>query len=129
MTTNELIARHNELAREAGAAELTEWKRSKAELEERIATMEDPLDMTEPVSATEEAPEPASAPEGKPSVASIVAEVLADASLNYEQVAAIVRERVPGAATSARSVASMALRLRKGGAVIPARSRPSPPAA
>lgn len=128
MTTNELIDKHNELARAAGLPELTEWKKAKAELEARIAAMTpDPLDMTEP--AEPSAPELASAPEPKPSVAATVAELLADAALSYAAVAAEVRRRVPGAATSARSVASVAVRLRKQGHVIPARLRPSPPAA
>lgn len=117
-TTNELIARHNELARAAGAPELTKWKKSKRELEARIASLPaDPLDMTEPA-------EP-SAPEPKPSVAATVAELIADAAMSYAAVAEEVRRRIPGAATSARSVASVALRLRKAGAIIPARSRPA----
>lgn len=49
MTTNELIDKHNELARAAGLPELTEWKKAKAELEVRIAAMtHDPLDMDAP---------------------------------------------------------------------------------
>lgn len=134
MTTKDLLAAHNELAREAGRPELADWRRSKAELETRIEAMRpDPLDMgeepeptsgdtTEPA-VTEEAPEPVSARKAKPSISKIIAELLADASLSYDRVAALVRERVPGSATSARSVASIALRLRKGGAVIPARVR------
>ncbi|MDO5501104.1 MAG: hypothetical protein Q4F67_15630 [Propionibacteriaceae bacterium] len=122
MTTVELIARHNELARAAGVPELTEWKKSKHELEARIASLPaDPLDMGASV-------EP-SAPEPKPSVAATVAELLADAAMSYAAVAEEVRRRVPGAATSARSVASIALKLRKAGHVIPARLRPEPPAA
>lgn len=112
MTTNELIEKHNDLARKAGLPELTEWKRSKHELEARIASIPpDPLEM-----------EP-SAPEPKQSVGAIVAELVMDAALSYTEVAERVRELIPGAATSAKSVASIALRLRKDGAVIPARSR------
>lgn len=88
-TTNDLIDKHNELARAAGTLELTDWKKSKAELEARIAAMIDPLDMTAD-------PEPAagfSAPEPKVSVASVVAEVVMDAGLNYAEVAAEVRRR------------------------------------
>lgn len=116
MTTNELIAKHNELPRKAGMPELTEWKRSKHELEARIASIPaDPLDMT-----TEAEP---SAPEPKQSVGATVAELVMDAALSYAEVAERVRELVPGAATSAKSVASIALRLRKEGVVIPARMR------
>lgn len=112
MTTNELIDKHNELARAAGLPELTEWKKAKAELEARIAAMtRDPLDMDAP------------APKARPSISAIVAELLTDAALNYAEVADLVRQRVPDAATSARSVASIALQLRKKGHVIPARKR------
>lgn len=116
MTTQNLIAKHNEVARAAGLPELTEWKRSKHELEARIASIpSDPLDI-------EAAPEP-SAPERKPSVAAIVAEVVMDAALSYAEVAEEARRRVPGASTTARSVASIAMRLRKDGLVIPGRTR------
>lgn len=117
MSTNELIEKHNELARQAGMSELTEWKRSKHELEARIASIPmDPLAMT--------AEPEASAPEPKQSVGAIVAELVMDGTLSYAEVAERVRELIPGAATSAKSVASIALRLRKDGVAIPARQRP-----
>lgn len=99
MTTNDLIARYNDLARKAGLPELTEGKKSKAELEARIPSIPaDPLDMDEP--------EPAagpSAPEAKPRVAAIVAELLADKAVGCAWVAEEVRRRVPDTRGPARS--------------------------
>jgi hypothetical protein len=53
-----------------------------------------------------------------------VAKVAQDPKLSYDQVAQKVRQMVKGASTSAKSVASLVLRLRKQGVKVPARARP-----
>lgn len=52
-----------------------------------------------------------------------VAKVAVDPQLSYDQVAQHVRRIVKGAQTSAKSVASLVLRLRKQGVKIPPRAR------
>lgn len=105
-TTKELIDRHNRIAEETGQPTLTEWKRSKAELAERIEAMAE-------VTVT--------GPEPLPTVAELVTAMLRETELTYEGIAEAVRARLPCAATTARSVASAASRLRKSGADLPSR--------
>ena len=56
-------------------------------------------------------------------VAERIAQLLSDPSLSHEQVAERVREGIPGANTSARSVASIATSLRRDGYRVPERQR------
>lgn len=72
----------------------------------------------DPVSGTETAPEP------KPTrgtVGALVKELLMDANLTYAEIVARVIAAHPQANTSARSVASTAAGLRKGGTEVPKR--------
>lgn len=56
-------------------------------------------------------------------VAERIAQLLADPTLSHEQVAERVREGIPSAKTSARSVASIATSLRRDGYRVPERQR------
>lgn len=53
--------------------------------------------------------------------ATAIARLLVDQSLNYGEIAKRVREGMPGAHTSSRSVASVASRLRRDGYRVPDR--------
>ncbi len=53
--------------------------------------------------------------------ANAIAQLLADQSLSYDEVARRVREGMPGTRTSSRSVASVASRLRRDGYRVPDR--------
>ena len=57
----------------------------------------------------------------KATIQSIIAELVMDAELSYDQIVDMVRAKVEGANTSTRSVASVASRLRKAGVDVPTR--------
>ena len=59
-------------------------------------------------------------PQGGPA-AHTIANLLTDQSLSYGEIAKRVKETLPGARTSSRSVASVASRLRKDGFKVPDR--------
>lgn len=64
---------------------------------------------------------PAKEEQAKPTIQSIIAELVMQPELTYLQIADMVREQVEGANTSTRSVASVASRMRKQGVDVPTR--------
>lgn len=54
-------------------------------------------------------------------IGSVVAELVMDATLSYDAIVHMIHEQFEGAATSRRSVASVAARLRKNGVEVPFR--------
>jgi hypothetical protein len=59
--------------------------------------------------------------EKKPTIGSAVETLLLDASLSYSQIVDCIHAQFQGCSTSARSVASVAARLRKNGVAVPMR--------
>ena len=59
----------------------------------------------------------------KQTIGVLVTELLADAALNYAEIVALVKSDFPEAATSTRSVASIASMLRRKGHDIPSRKK------
>lgn len=144
MTTKELIARYNAVARDLGRPELTRWKASKEALGERLDALRAAQVMTDPL-AIPEAAEPlgdagpdqvpaeaAEAPgddhgepdEARGGIGQMIAELLVDAEgYGYGEIVDIVRGEFPEASTSKRSVASVAAALRRKGVEVPMRRK------
>lgn len=61
------------------------------------------------------------APEKKVTIGSVVADLLMDATLSYDAIVNLIQVQFADANTSARSVASVAARLRKAGTDVPMR--------
>ena len=70
-----------------------------------------------PVTTTVEAKEP------KLTIGSVIASMLMDATLSYDVIVDAIHEQFENASTSARSVASVAARLRKDGVDVPMRRK------
>jgi hypothetical protein len=70
-----------------------------------------------PEGATVEAKEP------KLTIGSVIATMLMDATLSYDAIVIAIHEQFENASTSARSVASVAARLRKDGVDVPMRRK------
>ena len=64
---------------------------------------------------------PAKEEQAKPTIQSIIAELVMQPELTYLQIVDMVREQIDGANTSTRSVASVASRMRKAGIDVPMR--------
>ncbi|MBT9244927.1 hypothetical protein KM031_02055 [Gemmobacter fulvus] len=73
---------------------------------------------TEKVEAT---PEPKA--EKKETIGSVVAELVMDVTLSYDMIVNLIHAQFDNASTSARSVASIAARLRKTGVDVPHRRK------
>ena len=70
---------------------------------------------------TKEQAAPAKEEQAKPTIQSIIAELVMQPELTYLQISEMVREQIEGANTSTRSVASVASRMRKSGVDVPLR--------
>jgi hypothetical protein len=114
MTASELIAVHNE--RCAKSDRITAWKASKAALIKKIDSFGD---ATPKASAPKAAEKSGAAP--KATIGDSVRRLLLDGSLTYAQIVDLVRAAHPEAATTARSVASVACAMRKDGTDVPTR--------
>lgn len=66
---------------------------------------------------------PAPAPEKKPTIGSVVETLLMDASLSYSQIVETIHKEFDNCSTSARSVASIAARLRRDNVDVPMRRK------
>ena len=76
-------------------------------------------------------PPVADAPEAIPAakkvtIGSAVTDLLMDATLSYDAIVDIIHAQFKGANTSARSIASVAARLRKTGIAVPSRRKAKP---
>lgn len=60
-------------------------------------------------------------PAKKVTIGSAVETLLLDAALSYDQIVSLIHGQFQGCSTSARSVASVAARLRKNGVAVPMR--------
>ena len=59
-----------------------------------------------------------------PKIGEVIAQLVMDATLSYDQIVTLIHERIKPCNTSARSVASVAARLRRDGAEVPMRRKP-----
>lgn len=114
-TAAELVELHNGRCRPEDRID-GPWKASKAELVGRIEALGGPEPKDEPDGAAE-----ATTVVSGRTIGALVAELLADPDLGYAEIVAAVRERFPEARTTARSVASVAARMRRDGADVPRR--------
>jgi len=64
---------------------------------------------------------------GRGQTAGMIAGLLSHRELSYDEIASRVRQELAGARTTARSVASVASRLRRGGMAVPDRRFGTPP--
>lgn len=65
-------------------------------------------------------------PEKKVTIGSAVTDLLMDATLSYDAIVDLIHAKFKGANTSARSIASIAARLRKTGVDVPSRRKAKP---
>lgn len=128
MTAAELVELHNAKA-DASARIDGPWKRSKAELIERIHALGGAeADDREPAVAEEAAasdvePKATGRVSGSPGTVRALAEALlagADASapLTYEEIAGRIREAIPGSAPTPQSIRWYATKMRKRGETV-----------
>ena len=117
LTAAELVDLHNERCRPEEAIE-GPWKASKAELIDLIRTLGDCDETDMPETVTE-----ADRPRSAATIGALVAELLIDPDLSYAEIVERVKEQFPNARTTARSVASVAVALRKKGVEIPKRGK------
>lgn len=61
------------------------------------------------------------APEKKKTIGAAITELVMDATLSYDAIVSLIHAEFSGCSTSARSVASVAARLRKDGVSVPKR--------
>jgi hypothetical protein len=114
MTTAQLIERHN--SRCPKTDRLSSWKSSNAKLIAKIEALGEAAAQTDAPRAAEKS---GAAPEA--TIGESVRRLLLDGSLTYAQIVELVKAAHPDAVTTARSVASVACAMRKGGAEFPSR--------
>ena len=142
ITTRELLQTLNALRIANGKTELSAWKSSREKLEVAIADLQsvdrtdptmpmgengnslvDPLDELSDLTSDE--PIPATiqkSPRG--AIGALVIELLVT-EMPYEDIVKQVRETYPDAKTTARSIASVAMDLRRDGVNVPSRRKPA----
>ena len=121
MTAAELVELHNARA-DASARIEGPWKRSKAELAGRIRALGE-AEAVEPESGFAEEAAADVEPEatGRTTVRALAESLLAapdGEALTYEEIAARVREAIPGSTPSPRSIAWYASKMRKRGEAV-----------
>ena len=121
-TTKELLALLNALRTENGKPKLASWKAGMPKLEaaidnERAA----PSDLSDP--EVGQSDEPAPIPRGAIGAMSI--ELLSATDLPYDEIVARIKAVYPAAKTTARSLASVAMGLRRDGVDVPSRRKPA----
>jgi hypothetical protein len=114
MTTAQLIERHN--ARCARTERIAAWKASKAKLIAKIEALGAASAHTDAPKAAEKS---GAAP--KATIGDSVRRLLLDGSLSYAEIVKMVKAAHPEAATTSRSIASVACAMRKGGTEVPMR--------
>lgn len=154
-TNKELLVTLNELRVKNGKAELAGWKSSREKLEAAIAAEQadgadqpseqpaetqptaeetsqepaasDPTDLEGRTESDQEAdeakPEEPAIPRGAIGAMSI--ELLSTTELPYEDIVAAIKAKYPTAKTTARSLASVAMDLRRDGVDVPSRRKPA----
>ncbi len=68
-------------------------------------------------------PAESTAPAKKETIGSVIAELVMDVTLSYDMIVNMIHAQFDSASTSARSVASVAARLRKDGVEVPMRRK------
>ena len=116
-TAAELVELHNERCRPEDVIE-GPWKASKAELIDLIRAFGDVDEADAPETVTDK-----DEPRSVATIGALVAELLRDPDLSYAEIVDRVKAQFPDARTTARSVASVAVGLRKKGVEIPKRGR------
>lgn len=111
MTAAQLVAVHN--ARCDNERQIKEWRASKAALIERIEALKPSKPQRK---ATEKA-----TPQARGAIGRAVAMLLRDPRLSYADILQMVRAANPKAATSTRSIASVAAAMRREGVDVPLR--------
>lgn len=114
MTTGQLLELHNERCDED--RRLASWKGKKADLIERVRSLDEPAPAEAAPTATE-----VTEHEPRGAISASVRRLLLDPALSYADIVAMVRAAHPNAATTARSLASVACDMRKAGADVPHR--------
>lgn len=118
MTAAELVEVHNARCAEGEWIE-GPWKRSKAELVERIGAIGDAEAAKRETAGTEEAK--ADDAEPKTTVRALAESLLAAAdgeALTYEEIAERIRQELPGSATTPQSIRWYATKMRKRGETV-----------
>lgn len=114
MTAGELLAVHNERCPKSDR--LTSWKASKAALIAKIEKLGERSKQTSKPKATEKAKHAPTA-----TISDSVRRLLQDKTLSYSDIVELVLAAHPDAATTTRSIASVASVLRKKGTAVPMR--------
>lgn len=140
MTTKELLVKLNELRQVAGKAPLSAWKQSRQKLEEAIEalTAEAPQEVIEEVQEapevveaeteeriTEETTETVEVKAPRGAIGAMSIQLLSETDLPYLEIVAKIKEAYPSAKTTPRSLASVAMDLRKDGIEVPSRRKPA----
>jgi hypothetical protein len=111
LTTKDLIGVHNERCPKSDR--LSSWKASKAALIAKIEKLGERPKQTSKPKATEKAKRAPTA-----TISASVRKLLADPSLSYDDIVQMVRAAHPDAATTTRSVASVASEMRRRGVAV-----------
>lgn len=146
MTTKELLAKLNVLRVRAGKTELANWKSSREKLESTIADLVDQTDPTMPMGENgNELVDPIDEPsdlsdvEGRTdeteekeapliprgAIGAMSIELLTGSDEPYADIVAKIVAKYPTAKTTARSLASVAMDLRRDGVEVPSRRKPA----
>lgn len=150
LTTSELLHQLNDLRIAGGKPALTSWKQSRSKLEAQIeflkSVTEEPeaeaeAEADEPEAEAEvDEPElcghmgaetfkpwPGKAPRG--AIGALAMDLLAGTDKPYKEIVQIIVSTYPSARTTPRSLASVAMELRKSGVEVPLRRKSSTPSA
>lgn len=149
LTTSELLHQLNDLRIAGGKPALTSWKQSRSKLEAQIeflksVTDEPEADEPEPEAEDDEPevdepelcghmgtetfkPWPGKAPRG--AIGALAMDLLAGTDKPYKEIVQIIVSTYPSARTTPRSLASVAMELRKSGVEVPLRRKSSTPSA
>lgn len=140
MTTKELLAKLNVLRVRAGKTELANWKSSREKLESTIADLVEELgetvdqtDPTMPMGENGNEPSDLSDVEGRTeapliprgAIGAMSIELLTGSDEPYADIVAKIVAKYPTAKTTARSLASVAMDLRRDGVEVPSRRKPA----
>lgn len=126
MTAAELAAEHDRLCDPGDRIGGRPWKRSKAELAERVERLTrdaGPLGGARTAGCVPESAEDASDAAAEPDTVGALVEAMLTTDASYGEIVSAVRERFPEARTTRRSVASVASAMRRRGAEVPLRRR------
>lgn len=135
LTTSELLHQLNNLRLAEGKPALTSWKQSRSKLEAQIEFLKSVTEEPEPEAEDDEPelcghmgvetskPWPGKAPRG--AIGALAMDLLAGTDKPYKEIVQIILRTYPSARTTPRSLASVAMELRKSGVEVPLRRKTS----